>query len=72
MIGSRNTLILIQAKEKKAANSFENNFLKLMNNNVYGKIIGNLRKKIKVRLVNNAKDYKKYVSTSSFASQKMI
>ena len=32
----------------------------------------NLRKRIKVRLVNNAKDYKKYVSKPSFVSQKIF
>ena len=35
-----------------------------MNNSVYGKTMKNLRKIVKVRLVNNAKDYKKYVSYS--------
>ena len=33
-------------------------FFKLMNDSVYGKTMVNLRKRIKVRLVNNAKDYK--------------
>ena len=32
----------------------------------------NLRKRIKVRLVNNAKDYKIYVSKPSFVSQKIL
>ena len=31
-----------------------------------------LRKRVKVRLVNNAKDYKKYVSKPSFVSQKIF
>ena len=43
-----------------------------MNNSVYGKIMENLRKRTKVRLVNNAKNYKKYVSRPSFASQKIF
>ena len=33
-----------------------------MINSVYGKTMENLKKRINVRLVNNAKDYKKYVS----------
>ena len=32
----------------------------------------NLRIRVKVRLVNNAKDYKKYVSKPSFVSQKIF
>ena len=40
--------------------------------NVYGETMENLRKRIKVRLVNNAKDYKIYVSKPSFVSQKIL
>ena len=32
----------------------------------------NLRKRVKVRLVNNAKEYKKYVSKPGFVSQKIF
>ena len=42
-----------------------------MINSVYGKIMKSLRKKINVRLVNNAKDYEKYLSKPSFVSQKI-
>ena len=55
-------------KRKNAANSFEKDFFKLMNNSVYGKTIENLGKRINVRLINNARDYKKYVSRQSFVS----
>ena len=34
-------------------------FLKLMNNRVYGKTMKNLRKRVKVRLIDNADDYQK-------------
>ena len=44
-------------KRIKAANDFEKYFFKLMINSVYGKTKGNLRKRINVRLVNNAKDF---------------
>ena len=43
-----------------------------MINSVYGKIMQNLRKIINARLVNNAKNYKKYVSKPSFVSQKIF
>ena len=45
-------------KRKSAANTFEKYIFKLMNNNVYGKAMKNIRKGIKVSLVNDAKDYK--------------
>ena len=43
-----------------------------MNNSVYGKSMENLRKRIRVRLVNNSKDYKKYVSRTNFVSEKIL
>ena len=43
-----------------------------MINSVYGKTVENLRKRINIRLVNNAKDYKKHVSKPSFVSQKIF
>ena len=59
-------------KKKDAKREFEKNFIKLMNNSVYGKIVENLRKRINVRLVNNAKDHLKYVSKQTFISQKIF
>ena len=59
-------------KSKNAANSFEKGFLKLMNNINFGKKMENLRERINFRLANDAGDYKKYVSRSSFASQKTV
>ena len=43
-------------KRKKATNDFDKDFFKLMINSIYGKTIENLRKRINVKLVNNAKD----------------
>ena len=43
-----------------------------MINSMYGKAIKNLRKIINVRLVNDAKDYKKYPSKPIFVSQKVF
>ena len=57
---------------KNAANSFEKNYFKLMNNIVFGKTMVNLRKRMSVKLVNNAKDYVKCISKPSFVSQKIF
>ena len=43
-----------------------------MNNSVFGKTMENLRKRISVRLVNNAKDYVKCISKPCFVSQKIF
>ena len=43
-----------------------------MNNSVCGKTMENLRKILKVILVNNSKGRKKYVSKLSFVSQKIF
>ena len=58
-------------KRKNAANSFED-FFKLMKTSIFGRTIENLRKRINIRLVNNAKGYKKYVSKPSFVSRKIF
>ena len=44
-------------KRMCATNDFEKDFFKLMINSVYGKTMGNVRKRINVRLVNNKKDF---------------
>ena len=43
-----------------------------MNNSTFGKTIENLRKRINVRLVNNAKDCIQYTNKPSFVSQKIF
>ena len=52
-------------------NSSENAF-KLMNNRVYGKTIENLRKKVNVRFVNEAKAYKNYVRKLSLFHRRYL
>ena len=68
----KNILILILVKKKKTVNSLEKDFFKLMNNSVFGKTMENLRKRISIKLINNSKDYVKYVSEPNFISQKIF
>ena len=60
-------LILIQTKVKTLLIVLKKKF-KLKVNSVYGKTMKKLRKRINARLVNEAKDYKKYASKPSFVS----
>ena len=57
-------------RRKEAGSSFKKNCFKIMVNSIYGKSMENLRKRIYVRLINNAKDYVKCVSKPNFISQK--
>ena len=59
-------------RRKNAANSFEKDVFKPMNNSTFGKTMENIKKRMNVRLVNNAGDYKEYVSKPSFVSQKIF
>ena len=43
-----------------------------MINSVYGKTMGNLRKRINVRLVNNEKDFFKYTSTPTYVTHELF
>ena len=64
--------MILKEKTKNAANSFEKDFFKLMNDIVLGETMENLRKGISVKLINNAKDYVKCISKPSFVSQKIF
>ena len=59
-------------KRKNATNDFEKDFFKLMINSVYGKTIENLRIRINVRLLNNAKDFLKYTSRPKYVTHKLF
>ena len=43
-----------------------------MNDSIFGKTMENLGKRISVKLVNNVKDYVRYISKPSFVSQKIF
>ena len=62
-------IIFSTEKRKNAANDFEKD---LMINFVSGKTIENLRKRINVRLVNNAKDFLKYTSRPTYVTHKLF
>ena len=47
-------------------------FFKLMINSVHGKTMQNLRKRINVRLVNNAEDFLKYTSKPTYITHKIF
>ena len=47
-------------------------FFKMMNNSGFGKTMENLRKRITVRLINNAKNYVRCITKPSFVSQKIF
>ena len=53
-------------KRKNEANSFEKDSFKLTNNNAFGKTMENVRKRISVKLINNAKDHFRCISKPSF------
>ena len=59
-------------KRKNATDSFKKDFFKLMVNSVYGKTMGNLRKRINVRLVTNEKDFLKYTSRPTHINHKIF
>ena len=59
-------------KKKNAANNFEKDFFKLMNNTVFSKKLENLRNIIIITLINNAKDYIRYIIKPSFVLQKIF
>ena len=59
-------------KRNNSKNSFERSFFKLLLSSIYGKCMGNIRKRINVKLINNSKDYAKYVSKPNCISQKIF
>ena len=59
-------------QRKKAANSFEKDFFKLMNNAVFGKTMENLRKRTDIKLVGDKRAILKYIAKPQFHSFKVF
>ena len=56
----------------KAKNAFEKDFLKLMNNSVFGKTMENMRKRVDVKLVTNETRARNLISKPSFDYRKLF
>ena len=57
-------------KRKEATNEADKNLFKLLNNAVYGKTMENMRKRTKIRITTNEKDFLKYASTPTYIDHK--
>ena len=55
-----------------STNESDKSFFKLVNNSVYGKIMENLRKRTKLRVVKNSQDFIKYKSGPTCVSWKVF
>ena len=69
--GSMKTYIGFNTQKKKeATNEADKNLFKLLNNAVYGKTMENIRKRIKIRITSNDKDFLKYASRPTYIGHK--
>ena len=57
-------------KRKEATNEADEDLLKLLDNSVYGKTMGNMRKRIKIRIKTNEKGFLKYGSRPTYTGHK--
>ena len=59
-------------KRQESPDQFSKDLYKLLNNCIYGKSIGNVRKRINVKLINDKRKHQKIVNRPNFVSQKII
>ena len=59
-------------KRKEATNEADKNLFKLLNNAVYGKTMENMRKRIKIRIIKNEKDFIKYTSRTTYINHNIF
>lgn len=59
-------------KRMDAKNAFEKDFLKLLNNSVFGKTMENIRKRVDVRLVTDQKELSNLVSKPTYVNSKIF
>ena len=57
-------------KRKEATNEADKNHFKLLNNAVYGKTMENMRKRIKIRITTDEKEFLKYASRPTYIGHK--
>jgi len=60
------------AKRQVAANSFEKDLFKLMNNSIYGKCLQNNRKHLNVKIVTNEIQAKRYIARPTFQAFNIV
>ena len=59
-------------KIKETTHEADKTLFKLLNNAVYGKTMGNMRKRIKIRIMKNEKDFIKYPSRPTYINQNLF
>ena len=59
-------------RRKEATSEADKSHFKLFYNTVYRKTMGNLRKRIKIKIVKNSQDFVKYTSRSTCVNWKVF
>ena len=59
-------------RRKEATNEADKTLFRLLNNAVYGKTMENMRKRIKIRIIKNKKDFIKYASRPTYINHNIF